>query len=37
MNEINSDVIYIPGAPNENIVRNHFKHSIVERILVFKR
>ena len=26
------------GAPNENIVQNHLnKHSIVERVLVFKR
>ena len=25
------------GAPNENIVQNHFKHNIVELILVFKR
>ena len=25
------------GAPNENIVQNHLKHIIVERILVFKR
>ena len=24
------------GAPNENIVQNHFKHNIVELILVFK-
>ena len=27
-----------PGAPNENIVQNHLNmHSIVKRILVFKR
>ena len=24
------------GAPNENIVQNHLKHNINERILVFK-
>ena len=27
----------ITGAPNENIVQNQYKHSIVKRILVFKR
>ena len=27
----------ISGAPNEIIVQNHLKHSIVELILVFKR
>ena len=29
---------FTSGAPNENIVQNHFNmYSIVERILVFKR
>ena len=31
------DVKIKQGAPNENIVQNHLKNSIVQRILVFKR
>ena len=36
--QFHTDYVSLPGAPNENIVQNHFwQNSVVKRILVFKR